>query len=74
MLATIIDFYSLVVIGAVIISWARLPPSHPLANLLYSLTEPALGPIRRVIPPMGGLDVSPLVLLIGLQLLKGLLM
>ena len=73
MLLAIIDLYSLVVIGAVIVSWMRLPPSHPIAGVIYTLTEPALAPIRRALPAMGGLDFSPLVLLIGLQLLSSLL-
>ena len=38
-----------------------------------ALTEPVLAPIRKVLPPMGGLDLSPMVLPIALQLLKGLL-
>jgi YggT family protein len=41
---------------------------------LYALTEPLLAPIRRVLPPMGGLDLAPMVLLIALQLLKRLLL
>ena len=73
MLLAIIDLYSLVVIGAVIISWIQLPPSNPIANIIRSLTEPVLAPIRRVVPAMSGLDFSPLLLLIGLQMLKGLL-
>ncbi len=72
-LANLIDLYSLVVIGAVIVSWMRLPRSHPIAGVIYTLTEPALAPIRRALPTMGGLDFSPMVLLIGLQLLRGLL-
>ena len=72
-LAYLIDLYSLVVIGAVIVSWMRLPPSHPIAGVIYTLTEPALAPIRRALPAMSGLDFSPMVLLIGLQLLRGVL-
>ena len=36
------------------------------------LTEPAIAPIRRVVPPMGGLDFSPMILLLALRLLRGL--
>jgi YggT family protein len=71
--ARLIDLYSLIVLVAVILSWMRLGPRNPLAAIAYSLTEPVLEPIRRVLPPMGGLDFSPMVLLIGLQILKGLL-
>ncbi len=73
MLIALIDLYSLVVIGAVIVSWMRLPRSNPIARVIYTLTEPVLAPIRGVLPAMGGLDFSPMVLLIGLQLLSGFL-
>ena len=56
MFLILIDLYSLVVIGAVIVSWMRLPRSHPIAGVIYTLTEPALAPIRRTLPAMGGLD------------------
>jgi len=71
--ARLIDLYSLIVLAAVILSWVRLDPRNPLATIVYSLTEPALAAIRKALPPMGGLDFSPMVLLIGLQVLKGLL-
>ena len=74
MFLILIDLYSLVIIGAVIVSWMRLPPSHPIAGVIYTLTEPALAPIRRTLPAMGGLDFSPMVLLLGLQLLSGFLL
>ena len=74
LLARIIDLYSLVVLGAVIVSWLRLPPDNPVAKLANVLTEPVLAPIRKVLPSTGGLDFSPMVLLVGLQLLKRILM
>lgn len=73
LLASLIDLYSLVVLVAVILSWIRLDRRNPLAAIVYGLTEPVLAPIRNWLPPMGGLDFSPMVLLIGLQLLKNLL-
>jgi YggT family protein len=73
LLARLIDLYSLVVLVAVILSWMQLPPYHPVVKFTRNLTEPALAPIRKILPPMGGLDLSPMVLLIGLQLLKGIL-
>ena len=71
-LARLIDLYSLVVLVTVILSWLPLERRNPLVALARGLTEPVLAPIRRVLPPMGGLDLSPLVLLIGLQILRGL--
>jgi YggT family protein len=73
-LARLIDLYSLVVLVAVILSWVPLDRRNPLVTIARSLTEPVLAPIRKVLPPMGGLDLSPMVLLIALQILKGLLL
>ena len=74
MLGTILDLYSLVIVGAVIVSWTELPPNHPVVQLVSTLTEPVLRPIRNVLPSMGGLDLSPMALLIGLQFLRHLFM
>jgi YggT family protein len=46
-----------------------LDPYHPILNALGRVLEPLLAPIRARIPPMGGLDFSPLILIIGLQFL-----
>jgi YggT family protein len=70
--ATLIDLYSIVVLVAVVMSWIRADRRHPLVAIVYKLTEPALAPIRRVLPVVGGLDFSPIVLLIALQVLRGL--
>ncbi len=72
-LARLIDLYSLVVLVAVILSWVPLDRRNPLVTITHGLTEPVLAPIRNVLPPMGGVDFSPMVLLIVLQLLKGFL-
>jgi YggT family protein len=72
LIGRLIDLYSLVVLAAVIMSWVRIDPRQPLAMIVASLTDPVLGPLRRVLPPMGGLDFSPMVLLFGLQILGNL--
>lgn len=72
LLIQLIDLYSLIVLVAVVVSWMQLPPSNPIANFVYAMTEPALDPIRRALPPMGGLDFSPMVLLIGLRMIRSL--
>lgn len=74
LIASLIDLYSLIIIAAVILSWVRLDPRHPLAAVVYGLMEPVLAPIRRALPPMGGLDLSPMVVLIALQVLKSLML
>lgn len=72
LVATLIDLYSLVVLAAVILSWVRADRRQPLVQFVFNVTEPALAPIRRVIPPAGGLDFSPLILLVLLRLLRSL--
>ena len=74
LLGTLLDLYSLVIVAAVVLSWTQLPPSHPVVQFVDMLTAPVLAPIRRMIPTVGGLDLSPMVLLIGLQLLRQLFM
>ena len=71
-LANLIDLYSLVVLVAVILSWVPVDRRNPLVTITHALTEPVLAPIRNLLPPMAGLDLSPMVLLIALQLLKSL--
>ena len=72
LIARLIDFYSLVVLAAVILSWAPVDRRNPLAMIVRNLTDPVLAPIQRVLPAIGGLDLSPMVLLIALQALKRL--
>ena len=56
-----------------ILSWFGPGFSNPAANILYSINEPLLRPLRRLIPPVSGLDLSPLVAILLLQVLGMLL-
>jgi YggT family protein len=73
LLLLVLDGYTLVVFVAVILSWVRLEPDNPLLRITNTLTEPVLSRIRRVLPAFGGLDLSAMVLLLGLRLLRRLL-
>jgi YggT family protein len=74
----IVEFYIFVIIAAVVVSWlvafGVLNVYNPLArsviHMLDALTEPVFRQIRRIIPPLGGLDLSPLIVLIALQALR----
>jgi YggT family protein len=79
-LADILGIYRIAVFAWIIMSWVRISSTHPLARLqlfLDRIIYPVVIPLRRVIPPLrlGGamLDLSPIVLLIGITLLQGLL-
>ena len=70
LLVLLLDGYTLIVFGTVVISWIQLPPTHPVASFLHRMTEPLLAPIRQILPAMGGIDFSPFVLLIGIRLVR----
>lgn len=72
MLALLFNIYSLIVLLSVIASWLNLPPDHPILRVTRPLTEPLLNPIRRVMPNVGGLDFSPMVLLFAVRLVERL--
>jgi len=74
LLALLIDLYSLVVFVTVILSWVQLSPENPVVRLSRALVEPVLGPIRRVLPDFGGIDLSPMVLLFALRAVKSLVL
>jgi YggT family protein len=65
----VVRLYFFVILVYVILSWVSPGHWNPLISVLHSLTTPILRPVRRVIPPIGGLDLSPLFVLIGLQAL-----
>ena len=58
------------VLGSVIISWVAPGSYHPGPQLIQQLTEPIMGLARRVIPPLGGLDLSPILIFIIIQLIQ----
>ena len=69
-------FYALwaAILGRVIISWINLSPDNPIVIVLYGITEPILAPIRRVLPSMGMLDLSPMVALIVMMIIQRVLL
>jgi YggT family protein len=75
---SLIQVYIIVVFARILLDWIRVPGEHPVGrvrSVLATVVDPVLIPLRRIIPPvrMGGaaLDLSPLVLLIGLSILRG---
>ena len=78
LLLTLIDLYFYVVIFAAVMSWlvafnvinTRNRFVYVVGDMLYRATEPALRPIRQFLPDLGGLDISPVILLVLLQVLR----
>lgn len=69
LLRMLLTLYIILIIIGVILSWVGHNVRHPFVPLVFQLTDPVLAPIRRVLPSLGGLDLSPLVALIGIQFL-----
>ena len=77
----ILDFYSYVIIATAIMSWLlafdvinfRNDLVRSVWNFLHAMTEPLLRPIRRVLPNLGGIDVSPIILLLLLMFVQELI-
>ena len=69
---TLANIYVWIVIASILLSYF-MDPYHPVRQGLYNLVRPLLDPIRRVVPPMGMLDFSPLVLIILIQVVANLL-
>ena len=63
-----IIFYS--VLAIIIVSFLAPQSNHPAVEFLWQLTEPVMAPLRSIIPPMGGLDFSPILLFIGINVIR----
>jgi YggT family protein len=82
LILTVIDLYIYVLIAAAVMSWliafnvvnSQNPTVRMIWDFLYRITEPALRPIRNVLPGLGGIDISPVILIIGLLFLKQLIL
>ena len=71
----LVNLYTLCVFGRIILSWFPMEPTGPLAGVrsfLFTITEPLLGPLRRAIPSVGMLDLSPIVAIFGLRIVASL--
>jgi YggT family protein len=72
-LEMVLTLYMWLIIGRVIISWVIADPYNPIVRFLYNATEPVLYRVRRALPVIGGLDLSPLIVILGIYFLKGFL-
>ena len=63
-----IVFYS--VLAIIVVSFLAPQSNHPAVEFLWQLTEPVMAPLRSIIPPMGGLDFSPILLFIGINVIR----
>lgn len=67
------DAYIIIIFARVVISWVNADPYNPIVRFLIQATEPLLYRIRRYIPSLGGLDLSPMILILAIIFLQSLL-
>jgi len=68
------ELLTFAIIARALLSWFNLGPDHPIVRVLYDITEPILAPLRRVIPMLGMIDITPFVAILLLQFVQRLLM
>ena len=76
MISQLVSLYTLLIFVRIILSWFPMSPGGALANVtnvLFRLTEPVLGPVRRVIPSLGPFDISPIVVVFLLGIVQRML-
>uniref|UniRef100_A0A832LVR0 YggT family protein n=1 Tax=Caldimicrobium thiodismutans TaxID=1653476 RepID=A0A832LVR0_9BACT len=69
----LLTIYIWLIIARAIISWVNPNPYHPIVRFLYKTTEPVLSPLRRILPPIYGLDLTPLIVIFIIYFIKELL-
>ena len=74
LIRVLVDLYALILLVRVIVSWLPIDPPNPAVRLVDQVTEPVLAPIRSVLPSFGGMDFSPIVAILLLQLLQRVLL
>jgi YggT family protein len=73
LLCSLISVYYIVLLARIILSWFPMQPGTSMASIasiIYQLTEPVMGPVRRLIPTIGMIDISPIVVFFGLRILQ----
>lgn len=72
-LCPLVQLYLFALIARIILSWFPITPGGALAGIfsfLYTVTEPVLGPVRNLLPPMGGIDFSPILVFFAISILQ----
>lgn len=69
-LVTMFNIYFVAMIATIILSWVAPGSYHPAAVLIHQVVEPVMRPFRRLLPPMGGIDFSPMIAFLALNVVK----
>jgi len=70
LLGKLISLYQIALIIRIVLSWVPHNPYNQAIRFLYKITDPVLNPVQKLIPPFKGIDFSPIIVLIGLGIVK----
>ena len=73
LLEDLLGAYSLILLGKAIVSWFPVNPYNPIVRLLDRLTEPVLTPVRKKVPPVAGMDLSIVLVLVVISILRNMI-
>lgn len=75
LLFLLLNIFELILLARVLLSWfPNIDRSNPIIQFIYDITEPVLRPIRDLLPPTGGIDFSPLIVILLIQVLTRFLL
>ncbi|MBT4520380.1 MAG: YggT family protein [Halieaceae bacterium] len=66
----LVNIYFFALLAMIILSWVAPGSRHPAIYLLHQITEPVMAPVRRMLPPMGGMDFSPILIFILINIIQ----
>ena len=73
LLDALLGAYSLILLGKAIVSWFPVNPNNPIVQFLDRLTEPVLVPVRKNVPPIAGMDLSVVLVLVVISILRNMI-
>ena len=73
LLDALLGAYSLILLGKAIVSWFPVNPTNPIVRFLDRLTEPVLVPVRKNVPPIAGMDLSVVLVLVVISILRNMI-
>ena len=66
----LVNLYFFIIVAMIIVSWVAAGSRHPAIELIWQISEPVMAPFRALLPNMGGLDLSPILLFFSIQILQ----
>ncbi|NLN26808.1 MAG: YggT family protein [Firmicutes bacterium] len=72
--SVVLHLYELTLLARVILSWLPLGRDNPVVRFIYDMTEPIMRPFRGVLPPVGGLDFSPMLVFLVFHWVRGIIL